>query len=182
MKADLSNLGKWIDELTTNIDNLDRRVNEITASHSTGELVEIVDAEIVSGNISIQDKKWADYDLFLITVYEKQQPEPYTAIGRVWLSEIVAREIMQSVGSPMKTYRLIGAKECNATVIFGGYSEIPNTFRIAVDPLPQVDPDDYPIGTLTVNIKGIKLGVEAQRTSLIKRAADAVKNIMKGGH
>lgn len=170
MKADTTNLGKWIDELTAAIEDLEKRVDSINIdppAPGNQIIIEDLGQSPIYANLTLPTGKTLnDYQYLIVTVISANSTRYYDT-----MAEGLFTNTYGEVGYPQNY--LFGNSEYTFMMITPAENEISLSQKTS-----QSEQN------LIYRLQGIKY-VEpeiASNKSLLKRAANAVKNIMKGGH
>lgn len=167
MKADMTNLGKWIDELTAAIEDLEKRVDSINIdppAPGNQIIIEDLGEEPIYAALYLPTgKALSDYQYFLVTVI----------MSDTGIYDTVAEGLI---------YNTYGEVEYQQSYFFGN-SEY--TFMMMTVPgaeqITLSQETSQPEQHLIYKLHGIKY-IEPETVSnrlLLKRAADAVKKAVK---
>ena len=169
MKADTTNLGKWIDELTAAIEDLEKRVDSINITPPTPGnqiIIEDLGQSPIYDNLTLPTgKTLSDYQYLLVTVIMANSTLYYDT-----MAEGLFTNTYGEVEYPQNY--IFGNSEYTFMMITSDGNEISLSQKTSQS-------EQY----LIYRLQGIKY-VEPETVtnkSLLKRAANAVKNIMKGG-
>ena len=175
MKADLENLGKWIDELTSSIEDLKKRVSQINIRPVSDIVIEDLGSSTFSSETHGAAIYFAegvhvdDYSLLIVSIFQEVSPT-------IWTTRTLDIHIPMTESGYISNIMFDGSEGSFSAFISRGTYGSPDAvfFEILTDPVGDN------VQTLSVNMKGVKITEpETQQRSIVKKATEAVKKAVK---